>query len=221
LCLRRHNRGAQNRAIESIDHRLLAPTKWRALFGRVRMMVEKKTYTYHEKKLKTLLHYTAYRCAQSGLDGIDGVKLNKVAWFSDLERYVTKGAPLTGGKYLKKPKGPVASQFMPLIDELQAEGAMAIRELEGRTTEYLALTTPDVSVFSADELRVIEDAFDMVVHKHTSKSISEKSHDVVWKLADLDGEIPYYAIHAGRLRPAEKADLEWARGELAALGIEA
>jgi len=168
-------------------------------------------------KLKALIHYVAYRCIDEP-GKLDSVKLNKALWFSDIGAYLAFGEPITGETYLKKPMGPVSSNLMWIVDELEESGALAIRTT-GPHREFLALTAPDMKAFNGEEMRLIEDAIETVVHKHTSRSISEKSHDIVWKLAALDEEIPYYAVHAGRLREIEKADVDWAMKELAELGV--
>lgn len=166
-------------------------------------------------KLKQLIHYVAYRCADNPA-ALGAVKLNKVLWYSDQAAYLEKGSPITGEKYIKKQRGPVSSGLMPLVEQLEKDGALAVRKLDNQHTQFLALTTPDVSMFKPDEIRIIEDAIQVVCHQNTARSISERSHDVVWKLAELDEEIPYHAIHAGRLHEIESDDVEWAREELKA-----
>lgn len=170
---------------------------------------------FNREKLKRLIHYVAYRCVDRPKK-LGAVKLNKVLWYSDLEAYVSTGTPITGDRYIKKPRGPVSSSLMPVVLELEKEKAVAIRQLDpdGRV-DYLALTKPNVSIFTAEEIRIVEDAIDVVCENHTGHSISEKSHDVVWKLAELDEEIPYYAILAGRLHEIEADDIRWAREQLA------
>lgn len=165
-------------------------------------------------KLKRLIHYVAYRCINTP-ENLGAVKLNKVLWYSDQAAFLAHGEPITGERYIKKERGPVSSNLMPIVSELENEKKLAVRQLDpdGRV-DYLALTTPDVSIFNAEEIRMIEDAIDMVCHKHSGTSISKKSHDVVWKLAELDEEIPYYAILAGRLHEVESDDVAWAREEL-------
>jgi hypothetical protein len=80
---------------------------------------------------------------------------------------------------------------------------------------YLALTQPDMSAFSGEEMRMIGDAIDLVCHKHTSRSISQKTHDIIWKLAEIDEEIPYEALWATRFDPITNEDLARAKKALA------
>ncbi len=169
--------------------------------------------TFNREKLKRLIHYAAYRCVDT--DHLDSVKMNKALWYSDLGAYVATGQAITGAKYLKKPMGPVASLMPSLAAELEAEKAIAIRQLDpDAPKQYLALTAPDMSIFSGEEMRMIGDAIHLVC-KHSSRGISQKSHDIVWKLAELDEEIPYYTMLAGHLRDVNAADVAWAKEVLA------
>jgi hypothetical protein len=167
-------------------------------------------------KLKRLIHYAAYRCVDNPRM-LGAIKLNKVLWYSDLAAYLTWGAPITGGKYIKKQFGPVSSGLMSAVEDLEEEKAVAVRRFDDgidAKVEYLALTTPDASIFKPEEIRVIEDSIQMVCHRHSARSISRKSHDIVWELAELDEEIPYHAILGGRLHEIESDDVAWAREEL-------
>lgn len=170
--------------------------------------------TIEHTKLKQLVHYVAYRFIHEP-QRLDPVKLNKVAWFADRAAYIERGTTITGAKYIKKPLGPVVSSLLAVVDELQADEALRVRKL-GEHDEFLALTKPDMSVFSPEEMVFIADAIAMV-DKHTSHAISEKSHDLPWKLAEFDAEIPLYSIHATRLRPPTSKDVEWARQQLASV----
>ena len=168
---------------------------------------------FNRDKLKRLIHYVAYRRVDRP-EVLDAVKMNKALWYSDQSAYLSTGVPITGDKYIKKAMGPVSSSLKPVVDELESEKLIALRHLESEPINYLALTTPDTSIFSGEEMRMIEDAIELVCDQHTSESISQKSHDIVWELAQLNEEIPYHAIHGGRLDEVDSDDLEWAQGEL-------
>ena len=46
---------------------------------------------------------------------------------------------------------------------------------------------------------------------HTAMGISEKTHDVIWELAEIGEEIPYEAMWASRLDGVTKEDVKWAQ----------
>ena len=78
----------------------------------------------------------------------------------------------------------------------------------------MSLKDPDLSLFIEEELQVLDAVFDTIISDHTAASISEQTHDDVWKLAQ-DGEvIPPNAIFASQLGRVTDSDLAWARERL-------
>lgn len=126
-------------------------------------------------KIKTLVHYVAYRCADRP-SVLSAVKLNKVLWYADLTAYLQWGAPITRATYIKKDRGPVVSELMPVVQQLENEKNLAIRRMPTLggykdKVEYLALTRPDVNnILTAEEITLIEDVIQNVCHKHTGRS---------------------------------------------------
>ena len=166
------------------------------------------------KKLKALVHYVASRCENPSVLG--SIKLNKVLWVSDLWSYVKTGQPITGEIYIKQQFGPVASSSVRILDELQSEGKIVVRRRElpnGRSkVDYISMLEPDLKMFTASEISLVDQAIDFVCLQHTSRQISDKSHDVIWELAEIGEEIPYYAMLASRLDGITKEDVTWAAG---------
>lgn len=157
-------------------------------------------------KLKELVHYIIARCEDPNILG--SIKLNKVLWVSDLSAYVRWGQPITGEHYIKQQFGPVAST-VGIFRELQAEGKIVVREREvfGNTkTDYIALIQPESisKRFTADEISLVDQAIEFVCLKHTAMGISDKTHDVIWELAEIGEEIPYEAMWASRLDAVPK-----------------
>src|SRR5262245_20535953 len=117
------------------------------------------TIAYKRDKLKRLIHYIAYRCMDRP-HVLDSVKMNKALYYADQAAYLTTGVPITGSRYIKKPLGPVSSDLMPVVEELEAEKDVAIAKLveDDGHNRFLALTTPDMALFSGEEMRMIEEA---------------------------------------------------------------
>ncbi len=76
--------------------------------------------------------------------------------------------------------------------------------------EYIALTRPNLSSFSADEIVIIDDVIEFVCCKHTARSISEWTHDEIWEIAQIGEEIPYMAVLASHQGDIDKTDIAWA-----------
>jgi hypothetical protein len=168
-------------------------------------------FTRDREKLKTLVHYTIWECKNPAILG--AIKLNKVPWMSDLCAYVHWGRPITGEHYRKGQFGPIAMSMVGIVEELKREGKIAVREgaYGSPKVDYFALTRPDISAFTPDEISLIRDCIDYVCRKHTSLGISDRTHDKVWELAELGEEIPYEAMLASRLGEVTEDDVNWAR----------
>jgi hypothetical protein len=170
--------------------------------------------TRNREKLKALVHYVASRCEDPATLG--SIKLNKVLWVSDLWAYVGSGVPITGAHYLTQHFGPVAPSMPAILDELQAEKKLVVRRTEAHgnpKVDYIALSRPEniSELFTADEISLVDEAIEFVCHQHTAMQISDRSHDVIWELADIGDEIPYQAMLASRLEGVTKDDVNWAR----------
>jgi hypothetical protein len=164
-------------------------------------------------KLKTLVHYVCWKADDPAVLG--AIKLNKVLWVADLWAYVERGSPITGEHYVKRQHGPVSPSVPGLVSELASAGNLVVRRRDHfgkEKVDYIALTKPDISVFSADEISLIDEAIQFVCYEHTAKQISDKTHDIIWELAELGEEIPYEAMLASGLGEVTPDDVEWARG---------
>lgn len=124
------------------------------------------------------------------------VKLAKLLYYSDNEAFVRLGEPITGANYQKLPEGPAAREFVPLREEMLLNGdAEEVRFVwpSGLVSLRLQGRDPDESVFTAEQLKVI----DSVVDRFTGVSgtaISKASHEEIgWRVAADSGTIPYQA----------------------------
>lgn len=164
------------------------------------------------QRLTALIHYICYKSHDPSVLG--ATKLNKILWYSDLLSYMKHGESITGESYVKQQYGPVPKHILPVIEELEARRAIVSRDIEffGRAKrEYIALKEPDISGFNANEISIVDEVFDVICHKHTAQSISEASHDVIWKLAEIGEEIPFYAAFASKLGEVTADDVKWAQ----------
>ena len=169
--------------------------------------------TRNRKKLRALVHYVVSKCETPSMLG--SIKLNKVLWVSDLLAYVGQGTPITGERYVKQQFGPVAHSMPRILEELQSEKKIVVRNTEAHgysKVDYIALQDPSniSELFTADEISVVDDAIEFVCG-HTAMGISDKTHDVIWELAEIGEEIPYEAMWASRLDAVTKDDVKWAR----------
>ena len=170
------------------------------------------TATGHDRgKLKSLVHYICDRTRDPSLLG--STKLNKIVWYTDLLSYVEHGKSITGATYIRKPYGPVVQHLPAILEDLEAEGALHVRQgdaFHAYKWVFISLKKPAIDNLSADEIRTVEGMRDIMLHEHTARTISEATHDRIWRLASDGEEIPLGTVYvAQRLQPDE-ADIRWA-----------
>ena len=168
--------------------------------------------TFDRERLKALVQYICYQCHDPSVLG--ATKLNKILWYSEVIAFARSGDSLTGETYVKQQFGPVPRHILGIIEDLETEGALVVREVEfyGRPKkEYVALKKPDIAMFTAEEISLVDSVIDVVCHKHTAASISMASHDAIWKLAEIGEDIPSYAALASELGEVTEDDVKWAK----------
>lgn len=165
---------------------------------------------FNKEKFKNLVLYVCSKCDPKELGS---TKLNKVLLYSDMFSYLHLQGPITGEIYVKRQFGPVPKHILPIIAEMELEGKIVTRDgkiFRYDKKEYIALKDPDLTLFTADEISMVDDLIEIICKEHTAKSISEASHDRIWELAEIGEEIPYYAFLASKTGEIDKEDIEWA-----------
>jgi hypothetical protein len=170
---------------------------------------------YDKKKFKNLVHYI---CAQRSANpsSLGATKLNKILWLSDFRAYYNFGESITGARYVKRQFGPVPHQIVPILKELESEGHIEVQDAThyGKTKkQYMVKHGISIEHFPTKEKEIVDEVIKFVCDTHTASSISEASHDHVWKAAEDGEEIPYFTVFAmpGKINEHE---LEWARMQL-------
>lgn len=169
------------------------------------------------KKFKSLVHLICSRC-QDNPSRLGAVKLNKVVWYIETNYYVgTGGKSLTGVRFTKQKNGPVAAAMVPVIKELVDEGALVVNDVSYYSfskKEYITKKQPNLSLFTADEIQLIDRMIDAVCDLHTAASISDATHTESWEIAEMGETIPLFAIMA-KPRRITDADRAWADAVIA------
>ena len=161
------------------------------------------------QKFRDLVHYICWRCEDPAQLG--ATKLNKITWVIDTYTYRRDGRSLTGETYIKQQFGPVARSMLPTLAKLGAEGKLLQRAplTEFQSREFVATTAPDMSLFSKQDLRLIDAVIDQVCRNFTATSISTYSHDEIWEAAEIGEEIPMYAVLAANPGDITQDDIAW------------
>lgn len=166
----------------------------------------------NQDKFRELILYVARKCTRD--EGFGKTKLNKVLWWSDFQAFARLGEPITGAKYMKLPWGPAPTPLLPVLKDLQDEGAVEVRQRAihgGRTQERVrALREPDTSLFSEAELKLVDAVIEALWDKK-AVGVSNLSHQksIGWRLATDREIIPYETVFVSS-RKATAADRKWA-----------
>lgn len=171
---------------------------------------------FNSEKLKKLVHYICYRC-DADPSRLGKVKLNKILILSDFGAYYYYAKPITGEKYIKDQFGPVSSHLSRVTSELVNEGSIVVKDVKHfgySKKEYIVLTKPDISGFSAEEISHINEMIDYVCDENTATSISKKMHDDIYDLAHIGEEFPYALAFVRAFKKITEDDISWAQQQI-------
>lgn len=163
------------------------------------------------ERIKNLIHYIIYQCEDPTKLG--ATKLNKILWFIDSNNYLKFGKPLTEATYIKLQFGPVPECVEIIKERLIAEGKI-FQQKESIYGNYcqeklFSLKTPDIDMFQAHDISMIDKTINIICDEHTARSISDLSHDDIWELAKIGEEIPFYTV-LSKIAPLAGEDIAWA-----------
>ncbi len=172
------------------------------------------------ERLKRLVLYIIWKTGS--YPDFGATKLNKVLWFVDSRAYEKYQKSITGTTYIKKQHGPVPKEIEKAKQELKQQGVVESRKFSYFNKEVNKLVTfqcPNLSLFNYEEIGLVDWWIRYIAEEHTASSISEKSHDYAWDLAEMNEEIPLYAVFTPRIRHPKEDELTWAKAEARRLGL--
>ena len=147
------------------------------------------------EKFKAVTHYIISKCDKK--DNVGRTVLYKLLYFSDFNYYEIYEKPITGEKYIKKPRGPVPIHFIEATSQLNDEGKIEIHKKEVLNHfryKYSSIASPNLDVLDSEELALIDNVIDNLSDLY-SNEISEYSHgDLPWRLAKNNKELNYEAV---------------------------
>jgi hypothetical protein len=164
-----------------------------------------------DNRLKELVHYICYKCQEPNKLG--AVKLNKILWFADKITYKQTGKSISGSQYRKLQFGPVPVLIKSILDDLESENKLLIEKHEyygSYKTKFIALENPKESIFSGEELALVDCLISEICDDHTAESISNLSHDMVWEAGCMGEEIPLTAVLITDEAILNEKDIAWA-----------
>jgi len=175
--------------------------------GAVRIGKYRHAISFHMNKLVEAVHYI---CSNVGPeDRLGAVKLNKILYYADMLSYARTDRAITGATYVKQFRGPVPTQVVAAIAQLESDTRLNVTHVsvfEALRRQFEAIGITDTKVFDAGELDTINETIRFVCG-HTAPEISEISHHVVWKAADIGEVLPYDSFLVTSLGDIGESDI--------------
>jgi hypothetical protein len=156
-------------------------------------MTEYRRFNFDSRKFKELMLYFSRRGTDEGLV-IGSTKLNKLLFFSDFQAYAELGEPVTGARYQKLEFGPAARELVPMRNQLLSDHEVdwGDRADEDLNDILIARSDPDMTIFSADERRIMDEVFEELRPFNATAS-ADYSHmrSAGWRVVGKKKDIPY------------------------------
>jgi hypothetical protein len=171
---------------------------------------------FDQAKFDNLVLYIASKCSDPTRLG--AVRLRKILYFADVLRYAETGEPLTGATYIKRQLGPVPRELDEALRRLRRADALRVKDgvhpAGYPMKHYFALKNPDLRVFDAEEISLVDSVIQTICDEHTATSISYASHHNAWRLAEIGEELPYESFLVARFAEIDEDAVAWAKGEI-------
>lgn len=162
------------------------------------------------QKLGELILYVAKKSQDDTTFG--ATKLNKILFAVDFMAYGAFGKPLTEAHYIRLQHGPVPKELPQVRDELIAEkrAAIQLNEHFGKEQKRIvALDTPDMSIFTDREKRLIDDVI-IELKSLNATQLSDWTHGLTpWLVASDKEELPFETVFVLQNKPISKAGVAW------------
>ena len=147
-----------------------------------------------DTRLREMILYIAHKCGDNSRFG--AIKLNKVLFYADFYAYALTGRPITGSQYMRLQHGPVPARLLPVRNDMVTSGDIKVvhdQHFGFRQTRIVPLRPPQLDIFSATEVTIVNDVIDHLWEKSATQ-VSEESHLKPWQIAGHRGLIPYEAV---------------------------
>ncbi|MFY9826017.1 MAG: Panacea domain-containing protein [Thermoanaerobaculia bacterium] len=154
-----------------------------------------------DKRLQELILYVARETESDPKCG--KTKLYKILFYSDFWAHQRLGTSISHQEYQRLDFGPAPRRGRPILEEMisSAVAAWAVRDYFGRTLQkLLALREPDLSVFSGEEIAIVQEVV-RILWPYDASEVSGLSHRFIgWQLAREGEVIPYSTVALGQPR---------------------
>ena len=159
------------------------------------------------QKFKEILLYIIGKVGNR--PNIGQTALYKLLYFIDFDYYEKFEEQIIGATYIKNTFGPTPVSFLKIVTQLEKEGKIVevkSKHFSYDQTRYMPAAEADVSVFSGQELKHIDDEIERL-SSMTAKQLSDLSHiDTPWRVAQEREVLNYQHVF---YRPEETSVREY------------
>lgn len=184
----------------SIDELLNLKSSTEVVLEQGRMPKEKKDLriSVPRKNLKKFKEVLLYILGKVGAKpNVGETVLYKLLYFIDFNYYEKYEEQLIGATYIKNHHGPTPIEFQAIINEMIENKEIEViksKYFQHLQKKYLPHLEPDLSVFNANEIKVIDDVLQKLSGMNAS-TISEYSHhDIPWMVTPERQKIDYESV---------------------------
>ena len=147
------------------------------------------------KKFKQVLLYILGKVGAK--PNVGETVLYKLLYFIDFNYYEKYEEQLIGATYIKNHHGPTPVEFQAIVNEMIESKEIEVvksKYFQHLQKKYLPHQEPDLSLFNANEIKVIDDVLQKLSSMNAS-TISEYSHqDVPWIVTPERQKIDYESV---------------------------
>lgn len=146
---------------------------------------------FDEKRFNQIVLYIINQINGSQLGN---VKLNKILWFSDLEKCRLTSDTITGETYIRQDYGPVSKHLSNALNELKKNHSLRIERQDPESMWiYTPLKSTDIQFLSDDDKNIIDSQIKRLRDMRSS-DISNMTHTLIWESLKNNDEIPVDAV---------------------------
>lgn len=185
----------------SIDELLNLKSSTKVILEQAQKPKEKKNdlrISVPRKNLKKFKEVLLYILGKVGAKpNVGETVLYKLLYFIDFNYYEKYEEQLIGATYIKNHHGPTPIEFQSIVNAMIENKQIEVvksKYFQHLQKKYLPHQEPDLSVFNANEIKVIDDVLQKLSGMNAS-TISEYSHqDVPWMVTSERQKIDYESV---------------------------
>lgn len=158
---------------------------------RLRISVPQKNL----KKFREVLLYILNKVGSK--PHIGETVIYKLLYFIDFNYYEKYEEQLIGATYIKNRYGPTPVEFKKIVERMMKDKELMRVDrnyFKYPQTKYLPLREPDLSMLTANEMRVIDDVLNKLSDMNASQISNHSHNDVPWQTAEERHPIEYESV---------------------------